>query len=86
MASDYKAQSTPISVSGNKTLHFYNGTIEILEGGFLVTFFYTGSYELTLTDDNDAIVYSGNINATAYQPIFISADVSPEEDDVEDLF
>ena len=73
----------PLSATGNKTLHLYTGSIEIVDDGFEVTFFYTGNYRLTITDDEGNVVVSINVSAIANQPIFISADVSVDEDELE---
>ncbi|MBR6249857.1 MAG: hypothetical protein IKR17_01525 [Bacteroidales bacterium] len=68
----------------NKTLHLYNGNIEIVKDGFVVTFFYSGRYQLTITTDEGEVLYYGEVTATANQPMFISSvGVSPDEDEVE---
>lgn len=86
-AINYKANSRALSKAGNKSLHIYNGEIEIVEDGFVVTFFYTGNYRLTITDENGVVIYSAEVSATAGQPIYINSNgVSPEEDTINEIF
>lgn len=86
VAEEYKVKSNPIAKTGNKTLHLYNGSIEIVDGGFEVTFFYNGTYQLTITGEDGEVIYSGVLTVVADQPIFIPADVSAEDDEVEEVF
>ena len=86
VARQFETTSKTTSTGGNKTLHLYNGSIEIVDGGFEVTFFYNGTYQLTITSEDGEVIYSGVLTVVADQPIFISADVSAEEDEVDELF
>ena len=86
VAEEYKIKSNPIAKTGNKSLHLYNGSIEIVDDGFEVTFFYNGTYQFTITSEDGEVIYSGVLTVVADQPIFISADVSPDEDEVDEVF
>jgi len=86
VARKLETTSKQTSTGGNKSLHLYNGTIEIVDDGFEVTFFYNGTYQLTITSEDGEVIYSGVLTVVADQPIFISADVSPDEDEVDELF
>jgi hypothetical protein len=79
--------STQKVSTGNKGLHLYNGNIEIVKDGFVVTFFYSGRYRLTISTEDGELLYYGEINAIADQPIYIpTVGVSPEEDNTDGTF
>ncbi len=86
VARKLETTSKQTSTGGNKSLHLYNGTIEIVDDGFEVTFFYNGTYQITITSEDGEVIYSGVLSAIANQPIFIPADVSAEDDEVEEIF
>jgi len=86
IARHFQTTSRPTE-PGNKTLHLYNGTIEIVEDGFVVTFFYSGNYQLTIKGNNGEVIVDTEISATANLPIYIMANgISPDYDTVNETF